>query len=316
MTDGKKYIIIKSLKNEKGRFMENIKKIAITTDSNSGVLPNEYKDKNVFVLPMPFIINGGQYFENVNLTQAQFYDFMKNNASVSTSQPSPGDLLDFWEDLLKEYDEIVHIPMTSGLSQACNSATRFAKEYGGRIQVVDNKRISVVLKESILDAIELVKQGKSALEIKQVLEENALDFAIYISVNEMKYLKKGGRITGAAAMIGTLLGLKPVLKLGGEKIDKFALPKSQRKAKEVIKEAIRKDIDSKFKQYEENGELVISVAYTDNKEIAEELKQDLIATFPKLTFGFCEPLSLSVSCHVGPGTIGVAIVRSLVKKNS
>lgn len=296
--------------------MENIKKIAITTDSNSGVLPNEYKDKNVFVLPMPFIINGGQYFENVNLTQAQFYDFMKNNASVSTSQPSPGDLLDFWEDLLKEYDEIVHIPMTSGLSQACNSATRFAKEYGGRIQVVDNKRISVVLKESILDAIELVKQGKSALEIKQVLEENALDFAIYISVNEMKYLKKGGRITGAAAMIGTLLGLKPVLKLGGEKIDKFALPKSQRKAKEVIKEAIRKDIDSKFKQYEENGELVISVAYTDNKEIAEELKQDLIATFPKLTFGFCEPLSLSVSCHVGPGTIGVAIVRSLVKKNS
>ena len=296
--------------------MENIKKIAITTDSNSGVLPNEYKDKNVFVLPMPFIIDGAQYFENVNLTQAQFYEFMKNNASVSTSQPSPGDLLDFWDELLKEYDEIVHIPMTSGLSQACASATSFAKEYGGKIQVVDNKRISVVLKESILDAIALVEQGKSALEIKQILEENSLDFSIYISVNEMKYLKKGGRITGAAAMIGTLLGLKPVLKLGGEKIDKFALPKSQRKAKEVIKEAIRKDIDSKFKQYEENGELVISVAYTDNKEIAEELKQDLIATFPKLTFRFCEPLSLSVSCHVGPGTLGIAIARSLPFKNS
>ena len=183
-------------------------------------------------------------------------------------------------------------------------------------EVTVYKYVEEYAPELFIKIQELVKQGKSALEIKQVLEENALDFAIYISVNEMKYLKKGGRITGAAAMIGTLLGLKPVLKLGGEKIDKFALPKSQRKAKEVIKEAIRKDIDSKFKQYEENGELVISVAYTDNKEIAEELKQDLIATFPKLTFGFCEPLSLSVSCHVGPGTIGVAIVRSLVKKNS
>lgn len=291
--------------------MEKVKKIAITTDSNSGILPDEFRDLGVFVLPMPFLINGEQYFEGINLSQEGFYDFMKSDAEVSTSQPSPGDLMDFWDELLKAYDEIVHIPMTSGLSQSCATATSFAKDYKGRVQVVDNKRISITLKESVLDAVYLRDNGKSATEIKEILEENALNSSIYIFVNSMKHLKKGGRVTAAAAMIGTLLGLKPVLKLGGAKIDKFALPKSQRKAVEIIKDALRKDLVERFSEYEKNGEMVISVAYTDNKDELTEVFEDIKNTFPNLTFRFCNALSLSVSCHVGPKTWGVAITRSL-----
>lgn len=199
-------------------------KTAIVTDSNSGITQREGKEAGIFVLPMPFLINDTSYFEDINLTQEEFYVHLRDAAAnVSTSQPSIGDLLDFWNDILKEYDEIVHIPMSSGLSQSCATATALAKDFGGKIHVVNNQRISVTLKESVFDALKLRDQGKTAVEIKDYLEQTRLDSSIYIALDTMKYLKKGGRVTPAAAAIGSILKIKPVLQIQGEKLDKFAL---------------------------------------------------------------------------------------------
>lgn len=289
--------------------MKNVKKIAFTTDSNSGILPDEYKTQGVFVLPMPFLVNGEPYFENINLSQAEFYALLESEAKVSTSQPSLGELHEFWSNILKEYDEIVHIPMSSGLSESCAAATRLAKEFNGRVSVVDNRRISVTLKQSVLDALILRDRNKTALEIKKYLEDTAGDSSIYIAVDTMKYLKKGGRVTPAAAAIGTILKIKPVLAIRGAKLDKFALSRNTLKAKETMKTAIKNDLENQFAKFVEKGEMAIFIAHTNDEAGAKAFAQEVQKLFPHIPVTACEPLSLSVSCHIGPGALAVACAR-------
>lgn len=289
---------------------EFILKTAIITDSNSGISQKEGKELGIFVLPMPFIIDDVPYFEDINLTQDEFYQHLKNpDANVSTSQPSVGDVLDLWNEVLQSYDEIVHIPMSSGISQTCATATALAKDFGGKVHVVNNQRISVTQKESVFDAIKLLERGKNAEEIKGYLEATKFDSSIYISLDTMKYLKKGGRVTPAAAAIGSILKIKPVLQIQGEKLDKFALARSLSKAKETMKAAIAKDLKTRFKAFADNGEMTVSVAHTANSEEAEIFVQELKETFPDVPFRYCDPLSLSVACHIGPGALAVACTR-------
>lgn len=289
--------------------MSNQRKIAVTTDSNSGIMPDELKNEGVFILPMPFLIDNAAYYENINLSQDEFYALLDKQSSVSTSQPSPADMADFWTEILKEYDEIVHIPMSSGLSQSCASASIAAQDFNGKVYVVDNRRISVTLKESIFNALTLRAQGKTAAEIKEFLVETAGDASIYIAVDTMKYLKKGGRVTPAAAMIGTILKIKPVLRLQGAKLDRFALAKSISKAKEVMKNAMKHDLSGRLASLAENGELGISVAYTNNRAEAELFLEEIKSSFPNLPVRFCDALSLSVACHIGPGALAIAASR-------
>ena len=287
-----------------------MKKIAIVTDSNAGILPAEAEGKGIFVLPMPFLVNDELYFENINLSQAEFYKLLEENATVSTSQPSLGDLTELWTELLKEYDEIVHIPMSSGLSQSCASAQMAAKEFDGRVFVVDNHRISVTLKASVYEAAKLREQGKSAAEIKEWLEETAADASIYIAVDTMKYLKKGGRVTPAAATIGSILRLKPILSLQGERLDKYAIARSQLKAKETMKEAMAKDVRGYLQTLADRGNLNLFVAHTNCEEDAQAFVKEIKTYFPHLNVTYCDPLSLSVACHIGPGALAIAAARS------
>jgi EDD domain protein, degV family len=291
----------------KGEFMA---KTAIVTDSNSGITQAEGKEAGIFVLPMPFLIDGNPYLEDIDLTQSEFYKHLeKKDTSVSTSQPSIGDLSDFWNDILKTHDEILHIPMSSGLSQSCATATALAKDFGGKVHVVNNQRISITQKESVFDAKKLLERGKNAAEIKDYLEATKLDSSIYIAVDTMKYLKKGGRVTPAAAAIGSILKIKPVLQIQGDKLDKFALARSLSKAKEIMKEAIRKDLNVRFKSLVEEGEMTISVAHTNNYGEADIFVTELKEMFPDIPFRFSDPLSLSVACHIGPGALAVGCTR-------
>lgn len=294
-----------------GIFMSNAKKIAIVTDSNSGITPKAAKELGVFVVPMPFLINGDPYFENINLSQEEFYVLLANQASVSTSQPSPGDLAELWDNILQDHDELVHIPMSSGLSQSCATAMSLAQDYHGKVHVVDNHRISVTQKESVCDALKLREMGKSAAEIKEYLEKTAAASSIYIAVDTMKYLKKGGRVTPAAAMIGTILKLKPILQIHGERLDKYALARGSVKAKETLKAALKNDLETTFAKYVEKGEMAISLAYTDNRDEVMQFAEEIKTMFPNIPFRFCEPLSLSVACHIGTGAIGLTCTRIL-----
>ena len=285
-------------------------KTAIVTDSKSGITQAEGKEAGIFVLPMPFLIDGNPYLEDIDLTQSEFYKHLeKKDTSVSTYQPSIGDLSDFWNDILKTHDEILHIPMSSGLSQSCATATALAKDFGGKVHVVNNQRISITQKESVFDAKKLLERGKNAAEIKDYLEATKLDSSIYIAVDTMKYLKKGGRVTPAAAAIGSILKIKPVLQIQGDKLDKFALARSLSKAKEIMKEAIRKDLNVRFKSLVEEGEMTISVAHTNNYGEADIFVTELKEMFPDIPFRFSDPLSLSVACHIGPGALAVGCTR-------
>ena len=286
-------------------------KIAIATDSNSGILPAEAKELGVFLMPMPFLINGEPYFENMNLSQSEFYRLLANNANVSTSQPSIGDLADFWTEILENYDSIVYIPMSSGLSQSCATATNIANEFNGRVFVVDNRRISVTQKNSVLDALILREQGKTAEEIVEHLTQTAEQSSIYIAVDTMKYLKKGGRVTPAAAMIGSILKIKPVLQLQGQRLDKFALARSLQKAKDTMKAAIKTDLETRFAEFLKAGEMILDVAYTENDTEALLFVEELKTAFPLLTIRHCDPLPLSVSCHIGSGALAVAATHIL-----
>ncbi len=287
--------------------MSKVKKIAIVTDSNSGIskdVPN-----GVFVLPMPFLINDECYFENVNLSQESFYSLLDDDTNVSTSQPSIGDLTDFWTNILKDYDEIVHIPMSSGLSNSCATAEMLSKDFDGKVFVVDNRRVSITLKESVFDAVKLRESGKSAAKIKEYLEETSADSAIYIAVDTMKYLKKGGRVTPAGAMIGSILKIKPVLQIHGAKLDKYLLARGSNKAREILKDALKKELETQFAEYVARGEMCVSVAYTDNPAEAEKFISEFQALMPNIPVHFTDALPLSVSCHIGPGALGVACTR-------
>ncbi len=286
-------------------------KIAIVTDSNSGITQAKAKELGVYVLPMPFYIDGQLYYEDITLTQEEFYEKLGNEAEISTSQPSPGDVLDLWEKLLKNYDEIVYIPMSSGLSSSCETAIMLAQEFEGRVQVVDNKRISVTLFQSVIDALEMAAVGTSAADIKHRLEETALDSSIYITVENLKYLKKGGRITPAAAALGTVLNLKPVLTIQGAKLDAHTKVRGMKLARKAMIDAMKKDLDTRFAQLYQKGEMRLEIAYSGTDvELAKDWQRQLSDAFPGHTFDM-SPLSLSVSCPIGPGALAIACARKV-----
>lgn len=283
-------------------------KTAIVTDSNSGITQAEAKQLGIEVIPMPVLIDGEQYFEDLTLTQEQFYEKLKGDAQVSTSQPSAYDVGEKWKELLKSYDKIIHIPMSSGLSETCATLSRLAEtDFAGKVYVIDNQRISVTMRQSVVDAIAMVRDGKSAEEVRDYLLQTKMQSSIYIMVDTLKYLKKGGRLTPVAAAIGTLLKIKPVLQIQGFKLDKFAQPKTLHKAKSIIIDAIENDLNTRFKDLRAKGKMTVSVAHTQNFEEAKIFAEELKERFPDLDVVAIDPLSLSVSCHIGPGALAGAI---------
>ena len=284
-------------------------KTAIVTDSNSGITQAEGKELGITVLPMPFYINEKMYYEDIDLTQEQFYQMLQDGASISTSQPVVANLLELWDHLLETYDEIVHIPMSSGLSGSCETAMALAREYHGRVEVVNNQRISVTMRQSVLDAIELAEVGKSAAEIRTILEEQKMESSIYIMLNTLTYLKRGGRITPAAAALGTLLKIKPVLQLQGEKLDAFAKARTVKQGKNIMIEAMKKDFRERF--HDESGESIhLELSYTHDLEAANAFKEEVQAAFPGCEI-LMQPLSLSISCHIGPGALAIACSKKI-----
>ena len=280
-------------------------KIAIVTDSNSGITQKEGKELGISVIPMPFYINDELYFEDITLTQEEFYQKLDEDADIKTSQPAPGDVLDLWEKLLEDHDEIVHIAMSSGLSSSCATAAMLADDYDGKVQVVDNQRISVTQRQSVADAMKLAEEGKSAKEIKDILEADKLDSGIFIMVDTLKYLKKGGRVTSAGAAIGTVLGIKPVLQIHGEKLDAFAKTRGVKQAKKKMIAAVRKELEERCPDGDFAKHAYLQSAYTKDKEAALKWKEELMAEFPEMEF-HQDPLSLSVACHIGAGALAVA----------
>ena len=281
-------------------------KVAIVTDSNSGITQKRGEELGIYVLPMPFFIDGELYLEDITLSQEQFYEKLGADSEISTSQPSPGDVMDLWDKLLEDYDEIVCIPMSSGLSSTCETALSLAQDYDEKEQVVNNQRISVTQEQSVYDAIKLRDEGKSAAEIRQVLEKEKMQASIYITVDTLKYLKKGGRITPAAAAIGTVLNLKPVLQIQGEKLDAFAKVRGWKAAKKTMLNAIEKDLTDRFADVKD--QMVLGMAYTCSKEEADEWKNEIQTRFPdyELVEG---PLSLSIACHIGPGAMAITCMK-------
>lgn len=285
--------------------------VAIVTDSNSGISQAEGKELGIYVIPMPFLVDGKLYFEDVDMNKEQFYHFLENDADLSTSQPSPGDVMDLWDKLLKEYDEIVHIPMSSGLSASCSTAMGLARDYDGKVQVVDNQRISVTMQQSVMDAKHLVAAGKSAAQIKEILEKEALESSIYLMVDTLKYLKKGGRITPAAALLGSALNLKPILQIQGDKLDAYKKVRGVKAAKKNMLEAMKKDVEGRFSDYVTKGQLKLHVAYTTDEETAKQWKEEVQNMFPDIAISRIDPLSFSVTCHTGPGVLAIAASHAL-----
>ncbi len=285
-------------------------KVLVMTDSNSGITQDEGLSMGVKVLPMPFLIGDETFFEDIDFTQEEFYRKLGGEGEVSTSQPSPEAVTSAWDELLAKGDEIVYIPMSSGLSGSCQTARMLAEDYDGRVQVVDNQRISVTQRQSVLDAMELAERGWSALQIREYLEEMKMESSIYIMLDTLKYLKKGGRITPAAAALGSALRLKPVLQIQGEKLDAFTIARTKKQGVSKMLAAMEDDINRRFGGMENIQNIHLEVAHTNNEEAALEFV-DLI----KEKFGVEEvimnPLSLSVSCHIGPGALAIACSRAI-----
>lgn len=279
-------------------------KVAVITDSNSGITQKEAKELGIRVLPMPFYINGEVYYEDITLTQKEFYERLTENADISTSQPAPADVMELWEEALQESEEVIYIPMSSGLSGSCQTAMMLAEEFDGKVFVVDNQRISVTQKRSVMDALEMAADGMSGKEIYDVLMREKMEASIYITVDTLKYLKKGGRVTPAAAALGTVLNLKPVLTIQGEKLDAFSKVRGMKAAKKVMINAMEKDIAERFKGHK----IYLRAAHTCEEEMAEQWKKELEEHFPG--YEICmDALSLSVSCHIGPGALAIACSR-------
>ena len=290
-------------------------KIAVVTDSNSGITQAQAKEMGVAVLPMPFMIDGETYYEDITLTREQFYQRLKDNADIATSQPTPDSILKMWDKLLKEYDQIIHIPMSSGLSGSCSTAMMLAgeDEYEGKVFVVDNRRISVTQYQSVKDAQLLAAMGMDGTQIKKRLEETAADSVIFITVDTLKYLKKGGRITPAAAALGTLLKIKPVLIILGEKLDSFAKARTMKQAKTMMMNAIQKELDGRLHDSECRN-CHLAIAHTDNEEEALEFKKEVEERFPNADV-YMAPLSLSIACHIGPGSLAVTATRKMEEEH-
>lgn len=284
-------------------------KVAVVSDSNSGITQTQAKELGVTILPMPFFAGDKTFYEDIDLTQEEFYQMLSEDTDISTSMPLVGNVTDTWDELLKEYDEIVHIPMSSGLSGSCQTAMMLAQDYDGKVQVVNNQRISVTQRQSVLDALALAAQGRSAAEIREILEREKFESSIYIMVDTLYYLKKGGRITPAAAAIGSLLKLKPVLQIQGEKLDSFAKARTVKQAKSMMIDAMKNDFANRF--HDANGEhMYLEMAYTHDIEAAEVFKKEVQEAFPGMEI-VMQPLSLSVSCHIGPGALAVACTKKI-----
>ncbi len=280
-------------------------RIAVITDSNSGINFEDAKELGIKVLPMPFLIDGKTYFEEISLSQEEFFEKLENDVDISTSQPSPESVMKIWDEALEEADEVVYIPMSSGLSSSCHTALMLADDYDGKVQVVDNQRISVTQRQSVLDAMELAKRGLTAVQIKEKLEKVKFESSIYIMLDTLKYLKKGGRITPAAAAFGSALRLKPVLTIQGEKLDAYAIAKTKKQGVKKMLAAIEDDINKRFGGTDHMENIHMEIAHTKNPEAAEDLKQQIIGKF-EVTEVDLYPLSLSIACHIGPGSIAVA----------
>ena len=296
-------------KTREGEFLKVMKKIAIVTDSNSGISLEEAKNLGCFVVPMPFIIKEDTFFEGINLSNEEFYNIQASGTRVTTSQPNINEIVELWQNLLKDFDEVVHIPMSSGLSQSCETAQNFAENFDGKVQVVDNRRISITMRASVVDAVKMAKNGNSASEIKKYLEETALHSSIYIMVDTLKYLKQGGRITPAAAAIGTVLNIKPVLQIQGGKLDTYAKVLNVKSARGKMIEALKKDLEGRFAEFVKEGSMRISVAHTKNDENAKAFAEELQQNFPNIPLEFVDSLSLSVATHIGPKSLACACYR-------
>lgn len=284
-------------------------KVIIMTDSNSGITQTQAKEMGVVVLPMPFYINEEMFYEDIDLSQEQFYEKLQAGGDIKTSMPLVGDVTDKWDEFLKEYDEVVYIPMSSGLSSSCETAYMLSQDYDGKVEVVNNQRISVTMRQSVIDAKNLAEAGKSAKEIKDILEAAKFDSSIYIMVDTLTYLKKGGRITPAAAALGTLLKLKPVLQIQGEKLDAFAKARTVKQAKNIMIEAMKSDFEKRFDSADGRN-INLEMAYTHDLEAALAFKEEVQAAFPENEI-VLNPLSLSVSCHIGPGALAIACSKKI-----
>ena len=290
-------------------------KVAVVTDSNSGITQAQAKEMGITVLPMPFMIDGETYYEDITLTQEQFYQRLKDNSDISTSQPTPDSIMKLWDELLKEYDQIVHIPMSAGLSGSCATAMMLAgeDEYEGNVFVVDNHRISVTQYQSVKDAMMLADMGMDGAQIKKRLEETVADSVIFVTVDTLKYLKKGGRITPAAAALGTLLRIKPVLIILGEKLDSFAKARTMKQAKTLMMNAIQKELDERLHD-SECKDCHLAIAHSDNEEAALEFKKEVEERFPDADI-YLAPLSLSIACHIGPGSLALTATRKMEEEH-
>lgn len=286
-------------------------RIAIVTDSNSGITQTQAEELGIYVIPMPFYIDGELFYEDINLTQEEFYRKLEHDAEITTSMPALGDTMDLWKRLLKEYDEVVYIPMSSGLSSSCSAAATLAEdEFPGKVFVVNNQRISVTQRQSVLDAKQLAGEGWTAEKIRDFLEKTRFESSIYITLDTLKYLKKGGRITPAAAALGTLLRLKPVLQIQGEKLDAYSKCRTYKIAKTTMLSAIDRDIRERFRLEGHPEDYVIAAAYTGSVEDAQVWLEEIRAAYPGREI-VMNPLSLSVACHIGPGAVAVTVSKSL-----
>lgn len=295
--------------------MEEIElsKVAITTDSNSGITQKQAEKLGVRVIPMPFIIGDKTFFEDIDLTQDDFFEKLKEDMNISTTQPSPDDVMKLWDELLKENDEVVHIPMSSGLSGSCQTAMMLSREeeYEGKVFVVDNQRISVTMRQSVLEAKEMADNGMDGEEICKILMDHKFDSSIYIMVDTLKYLKKGGRVTPAAAALGTILKLKPVLQIQGEKLDAFAKARTLNQAKTLMINAVKNDIENRFGG--DTSDMYLQIAHSKNEIEAINFKNEVLAAIPGLKQEdiYIDNLSLSIACHIGPGSLALATTKKI-----
>lgn len=283
------------------------KEIAIITDTNSGISIQEATEWGIYLIPMPVIVDGESYFENVSISQENFYQELSGGASVSTSQPAPAQLMEIWEALLEDYEALIYLPMSSGLSGGTGTASALAEEYDGRIYVVDNHRISVTLRQSVLEARYMASQGKSASEIVQALETDGLNSIIYISVNTLELLKKSGRVTAAGATVATVLNLKPVLQIQGGKLDAFCRARGMKSAMREMIAGLAMDRETRFA----GQKIMIRAAYSGSRANGEEWQETLQQAFPDLQIGL-DPLPISIACHVGEGALGVGMMRDII----
>lgn len=283
-------------------------KIAIVADSSSGITQAEAKELGVYIAPVPVLIDEDTFYEDLTITQAQYYEKLRSEANVSTSQPNPETVREIWRNCLKDYEAVIYVPISSGLSQTCHVLAAAAKEdeFCGKVFVVDNHRVSVTQKQSVLDALNMAKDGKTAQEIYEYLTETGKYSSIYITVNTLKYLKKSGRLTPAVAAIGTLLKIKPVLQIHGGVLDQYAKVRKMSAATATMIEAVKRDLQTHFKEFADAGKMTIAVAHTDCFDEAEKFKSQIATEFPNVEFSFISPLSLSVASHIGPGALAIA----------